>query len=1074
MLTVTLSTGQPGISEPQSVLSSYRPGACYDELIGPDGQPRPIARDLVDDLRRCGRAGLGDRQAAADEEIRRIGVTFHIRGDDTGLDRPWPFDVVPRLIHADEWSRIRDGLVQRLRALNLFIDDVYHDQRSIQAGIVPGDVVVSSPNFRPECVGADNPPGRLWAHICGSDLVRGEDGTLYVLEDNLRVPSGVSYLLENRMVAKRVFPELFRSYSVEPVDPYIGKLNKMFSTLMGQADDPTVAILTPGVHNAAYCEHAFLAQQLGAELVEGSDLVVVDDAVHMRTIDGLERVDIVYRRVDDAYLDPEVFRSESLIGVPGIMRAWRAGNVAIVSAPGAGVADDKAIYAYAPEIIRYFLDEEPILANVPTWRCSDPDDCRYVLGHLDALVVKPATESGGYRGGHRSNGRRRGPCQGGPADRAAPVELGGPTRALAIDDAHTGRRRPRTAPRRSSAFHRPRSERCLCGARGPHSRRPVVGILGRELLTRGQQQGHLGGELDRRHRSFRQLRGRARLRRRRCGLLSSPVEWAADRRAAVSVLIPEKPAPLLARMAEVLYWTGRYLERAEDTARVASVHGETHIDLPVGEDVGWYPLLEIAGSAELFIEQFPHFDTTEHRPSRSIPSAEERITRFVLFDRSNPSSIISSVFSARYNLRQARPVVPREVWELCNELWASLKEGGEGARTRDERVRWLRAVIDECHRINGVLLGTMRRDEALAFLRLGQQVERASMTCRVLAVRAESAAAMSGSDPYRDAHHMAILRSLASYQPFRRATPTGRDAAMLVEFLLQDQHLPRSVNACLAELRELVKALPRNEAVLASCTDTSVMVAAAPITEADPGGLRSFLVDLQEAIGHIHHQIAESYFGAVRAVGTASPGREIDGRPRRQPSSAETSTHDPGILGTIRGMDPGTLLDMQAGMTCRVTHLTTYEYDAPVEHAYNEAHLRPRNENGQQCLTHFLQVDPPPAACSETVDTFGNRVTIFSVLGGFERLSVEATSEVVTVSPRPAPAGPPWESVRVMLDVDRQPAGRTPAAIVRPPDSSPPIPSFWTTPSIRFDRPGHSSRRPRISPRGSNATSSTS
>jgi uncharacterized circularly permuted ATP-grasp superfamily protein len=392
---VALSTGQIDPGESDVVLSTYRPGRGCDELLGTNGQPRPIAEELVAALRLSGHAGLNDRQAAADEEIRRIGVTFQILGDDLGIDRPWPFDVIPRLIHADEWRRIQDGLAQRLQALNLFIDDVYHDQRSIQAGVVPGDVVVRSPNFRPECVGAD-PPGRIWAHICGSDLVRGEDGTLYVLEDNLRIPSGVSYLLENRMVAKRVFPELFRRYSVEPVDPYIARLSQMLTRLRPEVDDPTVAILTPGVNNSAFCEHAFLAQQLGAELVEGGDLVVVEDVVYMHTIDGPERVDVLYRRIDDAYLDPEVFRLDSLIGVSGIMRAWRAGNIAIVSAPGAGVADDKAIYGYVPEIIRYFLGEEPILANVPTWRCGDPADCRYVLGHLDTLVVKPATESGGY------------------------------------------------------------------------------------------------------------------------------------------------------------------------------------------------------------------------------------------------------------------------------------------------------------------------------------------------------------------------------------------------------------------------------------------------------------------------------------------------------------------------------------------------------------------------------------------------------------------------------------------------------------------------------------------------------
>jgi uncharacterized circularly permuted ATP-grasp superfamily protein len=378
------------------MLSSYQPGPGYDELVEPHGAPRAMARGLWHHLTELGLDALLERQRAADREIRNIGVTFQTYEGDFGLERPWPFDVIPRVLASSEWGRVRDGLIQRLRALNLFIDDVYHDQRAVQSGVVPPDLVTGSPNFRPECMGVD-PPGGIWAQICGSDLVRGEDGTFYVLEDNLRVPSGVSYLLENRMVAKRVLPELFRSYSIEPVDSYIGRLSSLLSSLSPGQREPTMVVLTPGVCNAAYFEHAFLAQQLGIELVEGNDLVVLDDdVVYMRTVGGLERVDVIYRRVDELFLDPEVFRRDSLVGVPGLIRAWRAGNVAIVSAPGAGVADDKAVYAFVPEIIRYFLGEDPILPNVPTWRCGDPVDCQFVLGHLDALVVKPANESGGY------------------------------------------------------------------------------------------------------------------------------------------------------------------------------------------------------------------------------------------------------------------------------------------------------------------------------------------------------------------------------------------------------------------------------------------------------------------------------------------------------------------------------------------------------------------------------------------------------------------------------------------------------------------------------------------------------
>ena len=375
---------------------TYDPAPFYDELVGPDGGPRPWAEPLWAHVSRLGPAGLAERQVAADREIRALGVTFTVYDDGVGVDRPWPFDIIPRIIPRDQWQVIEAGLVQRLAALNLFIDDCYHDQRAVAAGVVPADLVTGSPNFRRECVGVD-PPGGIWAHICGSDLIRDDEGFWYVLEDNLRVPSGVSYLLENRMVTKHIFPEMFRHYSIEPVDPYVGRLASTLASVSPATGDPTIVVLTPGIYNSAYFEHAFLAQQLGVELVEGGDLVVLDDdCVYARTIDGLERVDVIYRRVDDLFLDPEVFRPDSMLGVPGLMRAWRSGRVALVNAPGAGVADDKKVYSYVPDIIRYYLDEEPILWTVPTYRCSDPEARARVLDELSDLVVKPANESGGY------------------------------------------------------------------------------------------------------------------------------------------------------------------------------------------------------------------------------------------------------------------------------------------------------------------------------------------------------------------------------------------------------------------------------------------------------------------------------------------------------------------------------------------------------------------------------------------------------------------------------------------------------------------------------------------------------
>lgn len=370
----------------------------YDELITAKGNARSYARKLIGYLNKLDQGELQERQQAADLAIKQMGITFRVYTEEEGsIDRAWPFDIVPRMIPKKEWDKVEAGLKQRVHALNLFIDDLYHDQRIIHDKVIPASLLDKSVNFRKQCIGV-NPPLGIWAHICGSDLVRHADGQMYVLEDNLRVPSGVSYMLENRSVTKRVFPELFETYSPLPVNNYP---NDLFNTLAALSprpgDDPEIAVLTPGIYNSAYFEHAYLAQQMGCELVEGKDLVVCDDdCVYMRNIEGLSRVDVIYRRIDDLFMDPEAFNPDSMLGVPGLLRAWKAGNVALANAPGAGVADDKVVYSYVPDIIKYYLDEESLIPNVPTWRCHDEDSLKYVLDHLDELVVKPANESGGY------------------------------------------------------------------------------------------------------------------------------------------------------------------------------------------------------------------------------------------------------------------------------------------------------------------------------------------------------------------------------------------------------------------------------------------------------------------------------------------------------------------------------------------------------------------------------------------------------------------------------------------------------------------------------------------------------
>src|SRR6267378_8058645 len=325
-----------------------------------------------------------------------MGITFNVYGEHAGVEKIFPFDLVPRIVTAAEWSLIERGLKQRITALNHFIHDLYHDQKILKDGILPEEIVLSSKAYRKQCIGF-NPPRGIWCHITGTDLVRHRDGQIYVLEDNLRCPSGVSYVLENRAVMKSMFPQVFEASKIRPVANYPGRLRDMLEFLAPEhVMSPRCVLLTPGIYNSAYFEHSFLAQQMGIELVEGRDLVVEDGYICMRTTKGFERVDVIYRRIDDDFLDPQCFRPDSLLGVPGLMEAYKAGNVALANAPGTGIADDKVVYAYVPRIVKYYLGEDIILPNVPTYICAEDKDLQFVLEHLEELVVKAANESGGY------------------------------------------------------------------------------------------------------------------------------------------------------------------------------------------------------------------------------------------------------------------------------------------------------------------------------------------------------------------------------------------------------------------------------------------------------------------------------------------------------------------------------------------------------------------------------------------------------------------------------------------------------------------------------------------------------
>src|ERR1700722_17724869 len=368
----------------------------YDEMLDQAGVPRGHCRQYYEWLREQPPEHLARKRTEADALFHRVGITFAVYGENEGTERLIPFDIVPRIMPAPEWLRLEQGLKQRVRALNAFLADVYHEQRILKTQLVPPEQILCNPQYRPEMQGV-KVPGGIYAHISGVDIVRDHEGNFCVLEDNLRVPSGVSYMLENRKMMMRLFPELFAQNKIAPVAHYPDLLlDTLRSVSPSGVDDPTVVVLTPGMYNSALFEHTFLAQQMGVELVEGKDLFVDDNAMFMRTTQGPKRVDVIYRRLDDDFLDPLAFRADSALGIPGLLTSYRAGRVALANAMGTGIADDKSIYPFVPDMIEFYLGEKPILNNVPTFQCRKPDDLAYTLAHLPELVVKEVHGAGGY------------------------------------------------------------------------------------------------------------------------------------------------------------------------------------------------------------------------------------------------------------------------------------------------------------------------------------------------------------------------------------------------------------------------------------------------------------------------------------------------------------------------------------------------------------------------------------------------------------------------------------------------------------------------------------------------------
>ena len=456
---------------------------------------------------------------------------------------------------------------------------------------------------------------------------------------------------------------------------------------------------------------------------------------------------------------------------------------------------------------------------------------------------------------------------------------------------------------------------------------------------------------------------------------------------------------LLRRTAESLYWAGRNLERAEDMARIVLVHGDTHVDLPVGEDIGWAPLLAIAGLEQEFVECYPVMARGRRGRTEAGSAPEADVVEFLLCSPKNPASVFATVTNVREAFRSARPSIPREAWELCNGLWLNLREQRRTMLGREERVRWLRRTIADCQRINGALWGTMRRDAAMALTRIGQHLERADLTFRFLSIRADSA--LADSDPYDHIRAMSVLKSLAAHQQYRRAMPARPGGGSVVEFLLQDEALPRTVTSCLAQVRQHLKELPNNEEALAACTDASVFVTGTVVTGFTPARLEDHLEALGGLIADIHKKIESSLF----IEPTIEPAEHLSASdmPDTRRSRVRTGVGPPPVIRRYR-----------------VVHRSSYHYEAPADEAHNEVHLRPRNTTRQRVLGHSIDISPATGTRTELVDPFGNHVSTFDVRGPFEELSITATSDVELFAASQQPTGPPWESVVSILDRDHR------------------------------------------------------
>ena len=794
--------------------------AAFDEMGIASGETRPLYRQVARWLDETPPELLASRRVQAEYMFRRIGITFGVYGDKDAAERLIPFDIVPRLLSRAEWRKLEAGLTQRAQALNLFLKDIYGKRAILKESIIPPELIVRNPYYRPEMIG-QRAPHDIWVHIAGIDIVRVDADEFYVLEDNARTPSGVSYMLENREVTMRLLPDLFARHSVAPVDDYPDQLLACLRSVAPRQNggEASIVILTPGAFNSAYYEHSFLADKLGVELVEGRDLFVEDDQVFMRTTLGPRRVDVIYRRVDDDFLDPLVFNPASVLGVPGLVGAYLAGNVTIANAIGTGIADDKAIYCYMPELIRFYLSEEPLLKNVPTYRCREPGV---------AQICDGAARSAGGQGGQRVGRLRhagRPACERRAAravrrqDHGRSQQLHRPTHPGAVDLSGLVRER-RVAASRGLAAVRPFGRgRRAHRARRPHPRRAEGGIAGRQFEPGRRHQGHL----DRR-------------RSRRLGLTS-----------------------MLARTADNLFWLARSMERADYIARTieATLRLE-YLPKTDSEQVGeWEGALNAAGAHESFVEKHGEL-------------SEEAALEFLTFDLANPSSIRNCLENARAAGRAVRTALTAETWTAINDAWLELKRFETSRRVnralgREELMRFLDYVKKASLDFDGACYRTMLRNEAYWFNRLGVFVERADNTARLLDVKYHlllpSTETVGGPLDYFQ--WVAILRAVSAATAYHWVYRDRVKPWLIADLLILKQAMPRSLIACYESIDRALDALARDDgrSGLAQRQARAMYsrLERSSMTEIFQGGLHEFITGFIEDNARLSSTISDQY-----------------------------------------------------------------------------------------------------------------------------------------------------------------------------------------------------------------------